>query len=516
MPLYAILLPCFSLVSTMKPQTDNSKERPPVVVVMGHIDHGKSTLLDYIRKTNIVAEEAGGITQRLSAYEVEHTTKDGAKKRITFLDTPGHEAFQSMRSRGAQVADIAILVVSAEDGVKAQTIEALKTIRESSIPYLVAINKIDKPSADVERAKRELVAHEIYLEGQGGTIPWVPISAKTGVGVDELLDVALLAAELEELRGNPEIQAEGVVIEATIDTKKGVSATLIIKNGTLKSGDFVIAGNAFAPVRIMENFLGKNIKQASFSSPVRVIGFSSAPAVGSSFKTVATKKEAEAQVALALREKASVEQIIEEVENQITLPVIIKADALGAVDAIEHELMKLPQERVRIRIVQRGVGSISEGDAKLASGSSNSIILGFNVGIDARAKEVAERNGITIAMFDIIYKIHDWFAQVIAERAPKFKGEEVLGSAKIMKVFSAAKGVMLLGGKVEKGKLSEGDQVRLVRRELEVGRGHIVSLQQGKSSVRKVEEGNEFGAQVKTNSEPAPGDTIESFIVVEK
>ena len=498
----------------MTTQQHNLKERPPVVVVMGHIDHGKSTLLDYIRKTNVVGEEAGGITQRLSAYEVEHTTKEGATKRITFLDTPGHEAFQSMRSRGASVADVAILVVSAEDGVKAQTLEALSTIRESGIPYLVAINKIDKPNANIDRVKIELSEHEVYLEGMGGTVPCVPISAKIGTGVDELLDVALLAAELEELTGDSEKPAEGVVIEAHVDTKKGISATLIITDGTLRSGSYVVAGEAYAPVRIMENFLGKSIKEASFSSPVRVIGFSNTPAVGSPFTTVASKREAEALATSQTHVKASGK--IPEEEGRMVIPVIIKADALGAIDAIEHELGKLDSERIRVRILHAGIGSISEGDVKLASGRGDTIIIGFNASVDARAKELAERTGITIATFDIIYKIAEWFAEAAKERTPKVRTEEVLARVKVLKVFSTAKGVTLMGGRVESGKVSEGDQVKVLRRDLEIGRGSVVSLQQGKSTVRYVEEGTEFGAQVKLKEEPAPGDYLEAFIVVEK
>jgi translation initiation factor IF-2 len=269
----------------MQKDTTTKIERPPVVAVMGHIDHGKSTLLDYIRKTNIVETEAGGITQRISAYEVVHKTKEGQEKKITFLDTPGHEAFGAMRARGAKVADIAILVVAADDGVKPQTVDALKTILKAEIPYIVAINKIDKEGANVDRTKVSLAENEIYVEGYGGTISSVPISAKTGEGVSDLLDTVVLAAELEELTGDPSVNAEGVIIEANLDKKKGISATLVVKNGTLKSGQFVVAGSALSPVRLLENYAGKSIPEATFSSPVRIIGWNELPDVGSIFAT---------------------------------------------------------------------------------------------------------------------------------------------------------------------------------------------------------------------------------------
>jgi len=271
----------------------NVIKRPPVVVIMGHIDHGKSTLLDYIRNSNVVEGEAGGITQHLSAYVVEHKTKEGESGKITFLDTPGHAAFQQMRLRGADVADVAILIVSAEDGVKPQTLEALESIKAADIPYIVAINKIDKPGADVPKTQASLVENQIYIEGMGGDIPWAPISAKSGDGVDDLLDLVVLAADLAELKGDTNVPATGTVIEGYLDDKRGTTATLIINNGTLKSGQCVVSGNTYAPVRIMEDFNGNSIKEASLSEPVGIVGFSEVPEVGSDFVTVENKKAAE-------------------------------------------------------------------------------------------------------------------------------------------------------------------------------------------------------------------------------
>jgi len=276
-----------------QPQEKNIIERPPIIVVMGHIDHGKSTLLDYIRKTNVVEGESGGITQHISAYEVHHKDKNGSDHRITFLDTPGHEAFSAMRARGAVLADIAILIVSAEDGIKAQTMEAYNEIKNSKTPFIVAINKIDKPNANPEKVKNELLEKEIYLEGYGGDIPYVEISAKTGQGIPEILDMMLLIAELEELKADTSVNGQGIVIESNVDPKKGISATLVITDGTLKKGMCISAGESISPVRLIENFLGESVPEATFSSPVRITGFNSVPKVGSKFVACASKKEAE-------------------------------------------------------------------------------------------------------------------------------------------------------------------------------------------------------------------------------
>lgn len=357
-----------------KKDSDNRIVRPPVVVVMGHIDHGKSTLLDYIRKTNIVEKEAGGITQQLSAYEVKHQNKDAVERKITFLDTPGHEAFALMRSRGAEIADIAILVVSAEDGVKEQTLEALSAIKEAGISFIVAINKIDKPGVDIERTKNNLLEHEIFLEGLGGNVPYAAISAKSGKGIPEMLDLLLLAVDLEELTGDRNKNAEGFVIESHVDTKRGTSATLIIKDGVLKSGMFVVVGNSTAPVRIMEDFLGHSINEAHFSSPVQIIGFNKVPKVGTLFTSYKKKKDAEAAAALATHEKSTPpnqKQPSDEESEIFSIPIIIKADVMGTIDAIKHEIEKLKSDRVEIRIIQDGVGTISENDIKNVGGTEH-------------------------------------------------------------------------------------------------------------------------------------------------
>ena len=501
-------------------QNTESVERPPIIVVMGHIDHGKSTLLDYIRKSSVVDTEAGGITQRLSAYEVLHKTKEDGEKRITFLDTPGHEAFSEMRSRGADVADIAILVVSAEDGVKQQTKEALESIKKSGIPYIVAINKIDRPEANVERTKQNLAENDIFVEGYGGDVPFVPISAKEGTGVDELLDMMLLVAEMEGLEGNPNAPAEGVVIESHLDPKKGISATLVVKNGTLKKGMCVVAEESFAPVRIFEDFKGKSINEASFSSPVRITGWNTLPKVGSIFTSCGSKKTAEEIAKGNLAAKKECEAIVskDELDDDILIiPIVIKADVAGMIEAIEKEIKKIHHEKAILRIIHKGAGDITENDVRLASsGAGNAIIIGFGVKADGRAREMAERMGIDIEIFDIIYKLTEWLEDEIKKRAPKVMVEKTIGSAKMIKIFSKTKNKQVVGGKVLTGELKTRSTVKITRRDNEIGRGEILGLQQQKSETQSVPEGNEFGAMIESSAEIAPGDVIEAFEVSEK
>lgn len=500
--------------------------RPPVVAIVGHIDHGKSTLLDYIRRTNIVEGEAGGITQHLSAYQAAHPTPTG-ERAITFLDTPGHEAFRAMRSRGLEVADVAILVVSAEDGVKPQTLEALKLIQEVGIPYIVALTKIDKPAADLERAKSSLLENGIYLEGLGGEVPFVALSSKTGEGVPELLDLILLAADLEGLTADPKLPGEGVVIEAHVDNRRGNTATLIVENGTLKSGQHVVAGESIAPTRIMENFLGKPVREALPGSPVQVVGFSALPTAGTRFKTVKNKKEAEEEARASRLEREASRPAApvsaapaegEEEQERHILPLVIKTDVAGTGEAVVHELEKLPPHpQLEVKVVYRGVGTITEGDLQFAAGGKTpGIIVGFNVTMSRDLREEALRLGIAAETFDIIYKLAEWLGATIEERRPKLRTEERTGSARVLKFFSAMKGAVVVGGKVEEGMLRTGEEVKILRRDLELGRGTILSLQSGKSPVKKVEAGSEFGAQIKTDVEPAHGDHLEAFDIVFK
>lgn len=529
---------------TKNPQNNTAKtqiERAPVVVIMGHIDHGKSTLLDYIRKTNIVDKEAGGITQHISAYEVVHE-KDGKRKKITFIDTPGHEAFSKMRSRGAIVADIAILVVSAEDGVKPQTIEAIKAIRTAGLPFVVAINKIDKPAANIERTKQNLAENDVYLEGYGGDISWVAISAKNGQGVPELLDLILLVAELAEFTGDSTKKAEGIVIETKLDTKKGISATLIIKDGTLARGAYIVAGDAWTPVRIMENFLSKPIETAGFGSPVQIIGWTKLPEVGSLFYAVDSKKEAEAEAVkysteLATAKALATKNVTVKVANngpvrysangsgvtngasatsdgnivieKVQVPVILKADTVGSLEGIEHEITKIHHDAVEVKLIQKGIGPISEIDIKGALGAAGAVVLGFNVKTDNAALNLAERSDIPVRNFTIIYKLSEYLIALADERAPK-PTEEIKGTANILKIFGKQRDRQVIGGKVTSGAIKVGEVVTIRRRTADIGTGKIRNLQQMKADTDTVIEGKEFGAQMESKIELAAGDIIEA------
>ena len=495
-----------------KKQTPNEIKRPPVVVVMGHIDHGKSTLLDTIRKSNIVEAEAGGITQHLSAYVVPHTTKDGSKETITFLDTPGHEAFQKMRLRGADVADVAILMVSAEDGVKPQTLEALESIKTADIPYVVAINKIDKPGADIQRTKNTLVENEIYIEGMGGDVSWVGISAKEGTGMDDLLDLVVLAADLADLKGDTNAPAKGKVIEGNMDPKRGNTATLIVTEGTLKSGDFVVSGTTYSPVRIMEDFQGKAVKEASLSTPVRIVGFTDIPVVGDEFYTVASKKEAE-QAVTEVANAVPVDQTLKRKSKLPLVPILIKADVLGTIEAIEHELEKFESDRILVKVIGTGVGDITSSDVQNVSATSDAIIVGFNVKVDRAAQDLADRLKVEIDTFSVIYELSDWLNTALKNRTPKKEEQVVTGLVKILKHFSMQKSVHVMGGRVEEGVIKMNQRVQILRREIEIGTGTIKNLQQAKSDVQQVEEG-EFGMQIETRAEVAAGDYLKPFDTV--
>jgi translation initiation factor IF-2 len=481
-------------------------ERPPVVAVLGHVDHGKSTLLDFIRKSNVVATEHGGITQHVAAYEVVHN-----EKRITFIDTPGHAAFQAIRQRGANVADIAILVVAADDGVKAQTEEALQSIRDARIPFVVAINKIDKPNADLNRTVASLLEKSVFLEKYGGDVPWAAISAKAGTGVEELLDLILIVAELQELKGDASVPAEGYVIEAHRDQKRGMAATLILKNGTLKSGMAVLAGTALSPVRLMENHEGRAIKEASFSSPVQLIGFDELPDVGASFQTFEKKRDAEAAQEAARSAKPQPRTVVaEENPARYIMPVIVRADTQGSLDALELECGKIGDEHSGVQLVQAGIGLVSESDVKAAIASkSPAAVVGFNVAVDPVAGALADRDGIRIETFNIIYKLTERLEELLKETRPKRLVTRVLGKAKVLKQFSSRKEEHVVGGSVSEGSLIKGKSLRVTRRAVVVGNAEIINIQTNKQNVNRVDAGSEFGAQLEAPFTIAQGDVLE-------
>ena len=486
--------------------------RPPIVVVLGHVDHGKSTLLDFIRKANTVAREAGGITQHVAAYEAEHEY-EGAKRRITFIDTPGHAAFQAIRSRGASVADIAILVVAADDGVKAQTLEAIKSIKDAGIPYVVAINKIDKPNADLSRTQGSLLENEVFLEKLGGDVPWAAISAKTGEGVSSLLDLILIVADFAELKADPALSASGYVIEAHLDHKRGIAATLIIRNGSLESGSAVVAGKALAPVRIMENFAGEALRKAAPSMPVVLVGFDALPEAGSEFVSYKSKKDAELERSKrAEAERARAQQTAaESSEGKFFLPIVIRADALGSMEAIQGEAAKIGDGERGVSIIQWGIGDISENDIKAAIAAGSPTVIGFNVHMDAMADSLARQHGIKFENFSIIYELTKRLEELLKEHGPKRVSEEVVGRAKILKYFSSRKDEHLIGGNVQSGMLKKDQPARLMRRGERIADCEILSMQSARKSVTQVGEGAEFGAHMVCSETPAAGDIIESI-----
>lgn len=479
-------------------------KRPPVIVVMGHVDHGKTTLLDYIRKTSVAAREAGGITQSIGAYEITHSlnnaeTKESAEQRgnkITFIDTPGHEAFNKMRARGAGVADIAVLVVAADDGVKPQTKEAISIIKEAGISFIVAINKIDKANADINRVKNDLTQEGVLLEGYGGNVSFQPLSAKTGEGVHELMDLILLAAEMEDLSYDPAAPASGYVLESRMDSKRGVTATVIIKNGTLRVGEQISSGTATGKIKILENFLGEQMKEMKPSSPALVLGFESPPIIGEQFYIgepgVKIKKP-------QMAAKPATESI-----DENTVSVMLKADTAGSLEALSEVVGHIPApENVRLMIVAESVGDITDGDVKLAV-STKAIIIGFNVKANKAAENVAKAQGIKITTSKIIYELTKFVEDLLQSRGK----EEVKGDLEILAVFGKKGSKQIVGGRVVKGEIKNNAKIELVRKEEVVGMGKIVNLQHNKKDAVSVTEGKEAGLLVDSDVEIKTGDHL--------
>lgn len=486
--------------------------RPPIVAVMGHIDHGKSSLLDYIRKANVTAGEAGGITQHVSAYVAEHM-HEGKNRQITFLDTPGHEAFKALRARGAAAADVAILVIAADEGVKPQTKEAFGEITAAGIPFVVAFTKMDKNGADLERGKISALESEIYLEGLGGSIPFTGVSSKTGEGVPELLDLVLLTADLAEPSADPSLPASGFVLESSQDPKRGISATLIVKDGTVTTGSFVVSGRSFAPVRFIDDFRGKRLTSAPPSEPISVSGWNELPAAGMPFTTVASKKDAEKAVA-ALEAKPAPARALPDESGKAVIPVVLKADVTGSLEAVTLALSHIQHERASVKIISSGIGSVSEGDVKSAV-SAGGIIIGFSVATPSGIRELAERSGVSIESFDIIYELVKRVEDLVKERAPRVKEEVVLGEAKVLKSFSVAGVKQVLGASFVSGSLTLGSQLKVVRRGIELGRGKLTNLQIARADVKEIHVEGEFGLQIESKTEAAPGDMLITFHIVE-
>lgn len=494
-------------------QTSHTKEesaiRPPIIAIMGHIDHGKSTLLDYIRKSNVVAKEAGGITQHIGAYEVEYD-QEGTKKKITFLDTPGHEAFCGVRERGARIADIAVLIVSAEDGVKPQTKEALECIKNAGLPYVVAINKIDSPKANIDLCKASLMENEIYLEGLGGTISYAEISAKTGQGITNLFDIILLTAEIENYTYNTNTLGSGYVIEAQKDKFKGITATLALKNGTAHKGEFVVTQNSYSPIRTILDQNQKQHDSITCSAPFTVSGFDVLPTAGDTFEIVKTKKEAEDYILEhKINTLSSDKKDISCDEHSIFLPIIIKSDVIGSKDAIEYELRKININHVILKIIRSETGDITEADTQLAATNPRTIIIGFNTKIDPQARNLIERNNIKVKLFNIIYEIQKWVEEIALEAQPSHEREEVIAEVKVLKVFGNAKKLQIIGGKVTSGTIEKNLKFKILRRSEEIGRGTLKGLQRNKQEVDTVPEPEEFGCAVDTKIDLAEHDVLQ-------
>ena len=498
------------------------KKRPPVVCVMGHVDHGKTSLLDKIRDTHVIAGEAGGITQHIGASVVEINGE-----KITFLDTPGHEAFTAMRMRGANSTDIAILVVAADDGVMPQTVEAINHAKAAGIEIVVAINKIDKPSANIDRVKQELTEYELIPEDWGGSTICVPVSAHTGEGIKELLEMVLLTAEVMELKANPNRRARGLVIEAELDKGKGPVATVLVQKGTLRVGDPIAAGSAYGKVRAMMDDQGRRVKEAGPSMPVEILGLNDVPNAGEVFVGCKNDKDARSfaetfisQNKIKKLEETKSKMSLDDLFNQIQegnlkeLGIVVKADVQGSVEAIKQSLVKLSNEEVVVKIIHGGVGAINESDVTLAA-ASNAIIIGFNVRPDATAKETAEREGVDVRLYRVIYNaIEDVEAAMKGMLEPVFE-EKVLGHAEVRQTFKASGVGTIAGSYVLDGTFERDCQARIVRDGVVIYDGKLASLKRFKDDVKEVKAGYECGFVFERFNDVKEGDQVEAFKMVE-
>ena len=499
---------------------EDLQPRAPIVTIMGHVDHGKTSLLDAIRTTNVVSQEAGGITQHIGAYQV--VTPLGHK--ITFIDTPGHEAFTAMRQRGAQVTDIVVLVVAADDGVKPQTVEAINHAKAAGVPMIVAINKIDKQGADPQRVRTELLSHEIVVESLGGDTLEIEVSALKRTGLDRLLEAIALQAEVLELTANPDRAAEGVIVEAKLERGRGPVGTALIQRGTLHVGDLVVAGSAYGRVRALINELGEQVTSAGPSVPVEVLGFDSAPEAGDQFAVVENEARAREITDYRMRERrkrlavagarGSLEQMMTNLKAAGTkeFTLLVKGDVQGSVEAIVAALDKMGTDEVRARIVHAGVGGITESDVGLAA-TSGAVVLGFNVRANAQAREAAEREGVEIRYYAVIYDLVDEVKQAMSGMLAPTRRETFLGNAEILEVFTISKVGKVAGCRVTEGKVERGAQVRLIRDNVVVHEGKLSTLKRFKDEVREVTAGQECGMAFEGYQDMRQGDVIECFEV---
>jgi translation initiation factor IF-2 len=484
-------------------ENQKTTTRPPIVVVLGHIDHGKSSLLEAIRDFKITEKESGGITQHIGAYQIEEQGK-----KITFLDTPGHEAFSQMRSRGAKVADIAILVIDAAEGIKPQTKEVISSVNHVQIPVIVALNKIDKPEADPERVKRELQKEGLLVESLGGKIPSLEISAKTKKGIPGLLELILLVSEMEGLKTDLEKPGEGVVIESYLDNSRGPTATLLLTDGHLKKGDVIATNSAFVKIKSLENFRGESFQKAFSSDPVIVFGFNQAPKVGEEFRVFQGLTEAEDHIK-DFGEKEITLEAPKPVDQQKVLGLILKTDVLGSAEAVEGILKSLPQEKVGLKILKSEAGNINESDIKLAQ-SSGATILGFRVKADAVAKKILARERVRLVTFDIIYDLVEGVRKVMEKIVESEEIRKDSGRVKVLVKFLAEKNRQIVGGRVTEGEIKRGALIDVLRGadEKKIGHGRMVNLQKNKKETDSVQKGDECGILFEGNVNIETGDVL--------
>ncbi len=491
---------------SIKKKKNNLLARPPVVVILGHVDHGKTSILDYIRKTKTTERESGGITQHIGAYQTKHQ-----EKIVTFIDTPGHEAFSAMRSRGAKVADIAILVIAAEEGIKPQTKEAITHIKKSGIPMIVAINKIDKKEAQPEKVKKELAQNDVIVESLGGAIPSINLSAKTGRGIDEFLEMINLVAEMEEFRDNPDQATTGVIIESRHDTQRGATATLLVKSGTLKNRDIVGTGSTFGRIKTMEDFQLNSIEKASASTPVVITGLNQVPQVGEKFSVFSGLEEAQVEVKRKMAKRSSIggtkEVFVFEPDKKI-LNIILKADVQGSLEAIRESFKSIPDDEVVLRILKAEVGEITESDIKLAE-PARAKIFGFRTKTSGTIKQLARHKNIGIETFEIIYEL----IQGIREQLSKLLEPEIIkhdiGQLKVLAIFKTEKDKQIIGGKVIKGQVKKGVLVDIVGKEKSPGK--IIQLQRDKKEADEASKGQECGLAIQNLIRIEKGDTLEIY-----
>ena len=498
--------------------------RPPVVTIMGHVDHGKTTLLDALRESAVVETEAGGITQHIGAYQIDH---DG--RRITFLDTPGHEAFTALRARGAKVTDIAVLVVAADDGVMPQTVESINHARAAEVPVLVAVNKIDKPEANSQKVRQELVNHDLQPEEWGGTTQFADVSAKTGEGLDDLLEKILLVADAElELDANAKAEASGPIIESRLDVGRGPVATMLVARGTLRVGDAIVAGDAWGKVRALLDFRGEKVKEASPGTPVEILGFDKPPAAGEHARVVENERQARhlaqlrgqrvraEQLARAAKKGVSLEELFTQMEEGALreLNIIVKADVQGSIEAVVGELAKIEHPEVGVNVIHTGIGAITEGDVMLAS-ASNAVVIGFNVRPNAEARALAEREGVDLRTYRVIYQLTDDIRQALVGMLAPETHEDILGEAEVRALFRASRLGVIAGSYVTGGVIRRNAQVRVVREGTVIYETTIAGLKRFKDDVREVQEGFECGILLDGFNDVKEGDVLEAYETTE-